>query len=890
MGNGMAWLRVAAARLLAPLRRRHLDESLDEELHAHLDMLVEENVRRGMTPDESRYAALRSFGGVEQVKEDYRDRRSLRMIEMLGQDVRSGFGQLRRNPAFAAVAVLTLALGIGANTAIFSVVYAVLLKPLPYQSPGQLVRLFEANDREGLPAAGCSYQEFLEWRRQNHVFSGIAAVQGHELNLTGRGEPMVVKVGDVTAEFFPVLGVPPLAGRTFLPEDDVHGAAPVTVVSYGLWRSRFGADPGLIGRTIDLDKRAFTVVGVMPANFRFVLDGRGGQLWIPVVQDPYLGPLTESPTAHLFTAVARLKPGITAAQGRVEMETLGKGLWPQYRPGDEGWAIRTVSLRSAMTYDASAPLLAILAAVGLVLLIACANVANLLLARATSRAREFAVRAALGAGRARLLRQLLTESAVLGLLGAAVAIALAYWGVRGLGGLLPASFSRTESIRVDGPVLAFALLLSLGASLLFGVAPALFAADPRLQTTLQESAGRPGEGKGRRRARNFLVTAEVALAMVLLVGAGLLIRSFAALLSVNPGFETQKILKAEVTLPRFQYSTPQQWVAFSNEVLGRIQAEKDLHETAIALPLPLADGCASLPFRIANAPALPPGRNNTADYVTVSPNYFHVVGIPLLRGRYFSRQDEMSTPEVAIISETLARLYFPHQNPLGRQLIFGFPPDGDVKREIVGVVGDVRDAALNQVPGPILYVPFAQAPLWGVGLVVKTSSTAEAATRTIRQEVREVDRDLPVTDVEWMSAVVDTSLAQTRLRTWLLGLFGAIALTLAAVGIFGVISYSVSCRTREFGIRMALGATRREISQLVLKEALRLALAGVAAGTVAALGLAQLISSLLYGVRPRDPVTLIVLPLLLTGVALLAAYLPARRATKVDPMAALRHE
>jgi putative ABC transport system permease protein len=443
---------------------------------------------------------------------------------------------------------------------------------------------------------------------------------------------------------------------------------------------------------------------------------------------------------------------------------------------------------------------------------------------------------------------------------------------------------------VDGPVLAFALLLSLGASLLFGVAPALFAADPRLQTTLQESAGRSGEGKGRRRARNLLVTAEVALAMVLLVGAGLLIRSFAALLSVNPGFETRRILKAEVTLPRFQYSTAQQWVTFSNEVLARVQAEPDLHDAAVAVPLPLADGCANLPFRIANAPALPPGRSNTADYVSVSPNYFRVVGIPLLRGRYFSRQDEMSTPEVAIISEALARLYFPYQNPLGQQLIFGFPPDGDVKREIVGVVGDVRDAALNQAPGPMMYVPFAQAPLWGVGLVIKTSSNAETAAHAIRQRVHEVDRDLPVTDMEWMSAAVDASLAQTRLRTWLLGLFGAVALALAAAGIFGVISYSVSCRTHEFGIRMALGGTRREILRLVLGEALSLALAGVGAGIVAALGLTRLISSLLYGVRPTDPVTLTALPLLLTGTALLAAYVPARKATKVDPMAALRHE
>jgi putative ABC transport system permease protein len=345
-----------------------------------------------------------------------------------------------------------------------------------------------------------------------------------------------------------------------------------------------------------------------------------------------------------------------------------------------------------------------------------------------------------------------------------------------------------------------------------------------------------------------------------------------------------------VSLPRFQYSTPQQWITFSNEVLARIQADPDLRDAAVALPLPLADGCANLPFRIANSPPLPAGRISTADYVSVSPEYFHLVGIPLLRGRYFGREDAMSTPRVAIISEALARLYFPHQDPLGQRLIFGFPPDGDVKREIVGVVGDVRDASLNQTPGPMMYVPFAQAPLWGVGLVIRTSSNASTAARAIRLKVHEVDRDLPVTDIQWMSEAVDASLTQTRLRTWLLGLFGAMALALAAAGILGVVSYSVSRRTHEFGIRMTLGATEREILRLVLKEALRLALAGVGAGVVAALGLTRLISSLLYGVRPRDPVTLVVLPLLLTGTALLAAYLPARRATQVDPIAALRHE
>jgi len=889
----MTQLRVAAARLRALMMRKGPEENLDEELRAHLEMLTEENLRRGMQAEEARYAALRIFGSVDRAKEEYREQRGLPMLETLAEDVRYGFRQLRRRPGFALVAILTLALGIGANTAIFSAVYAVLLKPLPFRNAGQLVRVFEANDRAGIGGTGCSYLEFQEWQRQNHVFSGMAAVAAHELNLTGGGDPMVVRVGDVTSEFFSVLGVEPLMGRAFVAADDQQGAAPVVVLSYDLWRSRFGADPGLVGSNIDLDKRSFTVVGVMPARFQFSFfdEGPSRQLWIPVVQDPLFGPPTTQPSQHLFTALARLKPGMSEAQAQAEMQTVGDRLWPEFRPGDKGWAIRTASVREAVTgEEASTPLLVLLAAVGLVLLIACANIANLLLARATSRAREFAVKAALGAGRGRILRQLLTESAGLGLLGAVLGIALAYWGVRGLSGLLPPSFPRADSVRLDGWVLAFALVLSLGASLLFGVAPALFAADPQLHLTLQESAGRPGEGKQRRRARNLLVTVEVALAMVLLIGAGLLIRSFAALMSVNPGFETRQILRAEVQLPRFQYSTPQQWVTFSNEALARIQSDPDLKDTAEILPMPIADQQVNLPFSIVNGPPLPAGRTVTADYATISPNYFQVMSIPLLRGRFFSQQEVMSNPCVVIISEELARLYFPHRDPISQQLVFGFLSDPSTKWEIVGVVGDTRDAALSRPPGPMLYVPFAQAPLWGVGLVTKTTRDRASAAHAIEAKVHEVDRDLPVTDVQWMSEAVDASLGQTRLRTWLLGLFGIIALILAAVGIFGVISYSVSRRTHEFGIRMALGAGQNEILRLVLKEALRLALAGVAIGMAAALGLARLISSLLFGVGPGDPATLIILPVLLTAAALLAAYLPARRATRGDPVAALRHD
>ncbi len=888
----MSWLRNTISRVTGLFDKNRVHAELEDELRAHIEMLTEEKIRQGMTPADARYAALRSFGGVEQAKQICREEWGLPMLEALGRDLRGGFRQLGRNRLFTVVAVTTLALGIGANAAIFSAVYAVLLKPLPFPNSGQLVRLFEANERAGIGGDGCSYQEFQEWQTQNRVFSGMAAVSAHELTLTGRGDPTVVRVGDVTSDFFSVLGVPPAAGRGFLPQDDVPGGEPVVVISDELWHSRFGADLAMIGSSIELDKRSFTVVGIMPAGFRFSFIDQGPtrQVWVPIVQDPFFGSMAKRPTIHLFTALARLRPGLSVEQGRADMEAVGSRLWKVYRPGDAGWAVRAATLREAMIEGTSTPLLMLLAAVGLVLLIACANVANLLLARATSRAREFALRAALGAGRNRILRQLLTESAVLGLAGAALGIGLAYWGVRGLSGLLPASFPSGDSIQVNGSVLAFALALSLTASLLFGVAHALFAADPRLYATLQESGGRPGEGKMRKRARNFLATAEIALAMVLLVGAGLLIRSFAVLLSVNPGFETQKILKLEVSLPRFQYKTPQQWTAFADDAMPRIQAQPDLQNTAVAVPAPLANQSVNLPFSIVNSPPIAQGRSVTADFEAISPNYFRVMSIPLLRGRAFGGQDSMSAPRVAIISKELARIYFPNQNPVGRQLVFGFPPDVNVKREIVGVVGDVRDASLSRAPGPMMYVPFDQSPFWGLVLVSKTSLSQSAATHEVEAAVHNVDRDLPVTDVVWMTEAVDASLSKARLRTWLFGLFGAMALTLAVAGIFGVISYSVSRRTHEFGIRIALGADKSEILGLVLKEALGLALAGVAIGVAASLGLARLISSLLYGVRATDPTTLIALPLVLTAAALLAAYIPAHRATKVDPLVALRHE
>lgn len=524
------------------------------------------------------------------------------------------------------------------------------------------------------------------------------------------------------------------------------------------------------------------------------------------------------------------------------------------------------------------------------LLIGCANIANLLLTRATSRAREMAVRTALGAGRARIVRQLLSETAVLGLLGGLTGIVLAYWGVHALSSLLPENLPRVNAIRVDSHVLAFALLLSAIASCAFGLAPAWFAGNANLQSSLREGGGRSGESRNRRRTRSFLAAGEIALAMVLLVAAGLLLRSFSKLTSVSPGFDAQHVVKADISLPQFQYSKPQQWIAFSDEFLTRIQAQPGLQDSAVAVPRPIADGFINLGFDIVGNPPLSAGTSRTANYVSVSVGYFHVMGIPLLSGRLFDRRDVFSSPRVTLISKTMARLYFPNQDPLGKQLTFAFPPDSGAPREIVGVVGDVRDVALGQDPGPMMYVPYAQAPFWGANVVVKSTLSPPSVAAAIRQEVQKIDKDLPVTDVATMPELIDASVAQARFRTMLLGLFAEMAMVLAAIGIFGVISYSVSCRTNEIGIRVALGASRSSILRMILRETLALALAGMALGVPCALAASRLVGHMLFGVSASDPATLAAVTFALAAVATLAGYAPAHRAMRVDPMVALRYE
>jgi predicted permease len=886
----MRTIRIIKRRVHSLLHRSKADAELQREIEIHIQQLTNEAIAAGMTEVEARAMAMREFGPIDQIKEKCRDTRRVSWIQDFVQDLRYGVRMLRQSPAFTAIAVITLALGIGANTAIFSIVDAVLLQSLPYRDPNQLVLMFDVPLNRPDALSAISYRDFTECRSQNRVFSQMAGNAFHDLTLTRAGEPAIVNTADVTPEIFPLLNAKPLLGRALLPEDGKPGAAAVAVLSENLWRSRFGSNPGLIGQSIALDMRSFTVVGILPASFRYPEGAPHQDVWISVMQDPLFGPLTSQPGVRLVGVIGRLKPGVALPKAQAEMNALGARLAKEFPAEDSGLTIRIQPYREAVVGNLKPALLILLSAVGLLLLIACANIANLLLSKATSRGREVAVRIALGASRARIVRQLLTESALLGLLGGIAGLLLAAWAVWSLQPFLPSEVVQISSVHVGGPVLVFALLLSLAAALVFGLAPAFLATPSNLQTNLKEGGERTGQRCGQH-VRSFLAIAEISLAMVLLVAGGLLIRSFALVTSVNPGFDPNNVTEAEVSLPQFQYSTPRQWTAFSKELLARLHAQPGLQDYALAAPLPMdRQGQATFAFSIVGNPPLPPAESTTADYATVSPGYFHVMRIVLLRGRFFSDQDSPSNPNVAIISETLARRYFPNQDPIGRQMRFGFPPNGNVSREVVGVVGDVRDVALSQEPGPMMYVPFAQAPLYGGEVVVRSSLSTSSLAAAIRQAVHSIDKDLPVTDVASFRDALGQSISRERFRTFLLGSFSAIALVLAAVGIFGVISYSASQRTHEIGIRMALGAQRRDVLHLILGQGAKLALLGLGIGVVLAFLLTPFIVSLLYGVSATDPLTFGAVAIVLLGVAVTACYIPARRAMRVDPMVALRYQ
>jgi putative ABC transport system permease protein len=806
----------------------------------------------------------------------------------LTQDIRYAVRALMRTPGFTAVALATLALGIGANTAIFSVVDAVLLKPLPYPQPERLVRLYQTLPRENVDNNGVSYPNYADWAARSRSLEDLAAVRLHDYTLTDRGEPALVVGGTATSNLFRLLRARPLLGRTLVASDDAPGAAPVAVLTERLWRQRFGGDASALGRIATLDGRPFTVVGVMPDAFTTPPELPRAELWTPLSQDPVFADLRERRGGHYLTLVGRLAAGRTIAQAQAELASIASTLERQFPKENEGWGVRMVPLAESLVSGFRTALLVLLGAVALVFLIACANIANLLLARASARSREVAIRAALGASRARLARQFLTECLVLSLAGGALGVALAYAGMGVLRRMIPGDLPRSAGIAVDARVLVFALAASVAGAVVFGLAPALQASASGLTHALREGTAGSGESGRRRRVRAALVVAETALSFVLLVGAGLLARSFLRLRETPLGFDPSGVLTAGMSLPRAQYDAPAQWNGFYSRLLERVRAEPGVEGVAAALPLPLMGGGLNFGFQIEGRPSPPGEVEPSANYTALTPDYFRVMRLPLLRGRLLNDGDGTDRPKVCVISAEFVRRYFPNEDPIGRRLVFGFQEPSP--REIVGVVGDVKRDGLGVTSRPEMYVPFAQEPWWAAYLVVRTAGDPSALAPIVRSDVHALDPTLPIEDAQPMTRTVYDSAAQPRFRTTLLGLFAGAALLLAALGIYGVVSYGVGRRTRELGIRVALGAQRGDVLRMILREGLLLSAAGLAAGLAGALVLTRYLSSLLFEVGRLDPATYAAVAATLLAASLIAGLVPARRATRVDPVTALRQE
>jgi predicted permease len=879
------WLRVAAVRFMGLFGKRNRDWELEEELRAHFDSLAEENIRRGMKPEEAQFAARREFGGVEQTKQIYRDQRSLPFLEALLQDLRFGLRSLRKHPGFAGLAILTLALGISVNTSLFTVVHGVLLSPLPFPDPERLMSLFERavgneDGSDNVVAGG----QFADWQRQATSFEQMALVSEASANLSGDGGSLPEAIGTRLCSYnlFSILGVRAIYGRLFSAEDDREGASATVVLTYGLWKRRYAGEPATVGKTILLDTKPYTVIGVLPAWFDYP-DTRV-QVWLPVYHEVPAEDM-RSRSNHRFFVTARLKRGVSAAQAYAELDAIEQRIHQQNPDTIAGKHATVIPLIENLVRDVRTSLYVLMGAVSCVLLIACLNVANLFVARAATRRRETAVRAALGGSRLRLMREQLTESLLLTFLGGALGVSFAYTSIRWLVALR-GDLPRANSIHLDPTALLFTIAITVVSGIFAGVLPAFFGTRSDLLAALKENVRSLGGGQTRARLRTFLLTVEVSLTVVLLIGAGLLLKSFAELRSVKMGCATADVLTMGLSLPEAKYQEGAQKARFLEDLLARVRATPGVSAAGFVTVVPGGGHFEDNTFRIDGHPQVP-GQFLDATVRGADPDYFRAMNIPVLRGRYFLDSDRRQNSNGMVISESMAKKFFANEDPIGQALVVEW--QGEPRFEIVGIIGDVI-SDLARPPEPTMYVPLNFGRFGYGSLVVRSTRDVTALALPVQKEIAALDSDLPVSDVLTMEQVIGKSASGARFDAVLVLLFAVLALILAAVGLYGLLSYLVTQRTSEIGIRVALGARRPAVLQMMLLDGLRPTVIGLLLGLMGGAISSQLIRSVLFGVRPLDLTIFVLVALVVLAVALAASFFPSWRASRLDPVAALHCE
>ena len=881
------WLRLKALG-----NRRRLERDLDEEVDFHLAMRADKNRMTGMSADEANYCAHRQFGNTTLTKERATEMWRFASLEDFSQDLRFGVRMFGKNFSFTVVAVLTLALGIGANTAIFSVVNSVLLRALPYREPDRIVVVWEQNRRLNSKTNTVGPANFFVWQEHNSVFEQMAFFYDHSASLTGDGLPEEIPAQAVSPNLLALLGTPPAMGRVFSDDDGRKGHDDVVVLSYGLWQRRFGGDINIIGKTIRLGGQSNTIIGVMPPRFDFFLkhgslsqSGEKPQLW-DVIPDI---PSWRTPRGRFLSAVARLKPGVSPGQAQLQMDLLAAALEKQWPDFDTGWGVNLVPLHEELRGDLRRPLWILFGAVSLVLLIACANVASLLLARGAARQKEWALRAALGATGSRLTRQLITECLCLAGAGGVAGLLLSLWGTRVLLLLGPKGVLGSTKVTADPRILFYALVASVSTALLFGVVPALAAMRTDVNETLKEGGKTSQAGGGRTGLRRCFVVAEVALAFVLLVGSGLLARSFLRLTAVNPGFDSGNLLAVQLSLPSSRYKAETQRVHFFREVRDRFAAIPGVRAVGGNSFLPFTGLASATDIHVVGRPEPPPGQSPGADVRMIEPDYFRAMGIPLIKGRLFTEEEFAKSGGVVIVSESLARQNFPGEDPIGKSIVIDMK-DQNLPSRIVGVVGDVKHYGLNTTAPATAYWPHVELAIGLMTLVLRSDANPKQLISPVRQVVAAMDPELPITRIATMNELLADSVARERFNAMLLSIFAGAALLLAVVGVYGLMAYSVSQQTREFGIRMALGSPSRRVLKMVLLQGIWLSAIGIVIGILAGLASTRLLAGLLFNLPPTDPLIFVLVAVALASAAIGACLIPAYRATRVDPIVALRYE